>query len=297
MGGGESGESKANSPVEAIRAGALDSPEDIYCPECDYNLRGLTSDRCPECGFPLESIRRTASLIPWVYRSRIGWYRAYWRTVWLVMFRTKRFCSEIARPVSSRHAQSFRWISVLHAFVPLAVLALLAWFASPGHPGLFATDLGNHTFLAVLLLSAFLCLAALTGVPSYFFHPKYLTIKQQDRAVAMSYYACGALAWTPLALVIDFLTAFAYGVSGHYPWLDFERTAFVVFGFMLCGMPLLVWWLDLIHVSRHSVRRNTSAVIRVAVAVPVLWVVVGGLTLVGIPFTVLYVALVVVSFG
>ena len=27
---------------------------DIVCPGCAYNLRGLTSDRCPECGDQLE---------------------------------------------------------------------------------------------------------------------------------------------------------------------------------------------------------------------------------------------------
>ncbi len=25
--------------------------EDLYCPECGYNLRGIPEDRCPECGF------------------------------------------------------------------------------------------------------------------------------------------------------------------------------------------------------------------------------------------------------
>ncbi len=25
--------------------------EDLYCPQCGYNLRGIPEDRCPECGF------------------------------------------------------------------------------------------------------------------------------------------------------------------------------------------------------------------------------------------------------
>ena len=44
------------------------SERDVVCPGCSYNLRGLTSDRCPECGDALElSLRlvelRQASLI------------------------------------------------------------------------------------------------------------------------------------------------------------------------------------------------------------------------------------------
>lgn len=33
---------------------------DINCPRCDYNLRGLTSDRCPECG---ESLKLNIGLV------------------------------------------------------------------------------------------------------------------------------------------------------------------------------------------------------------------------------------------
>ena len=38
-------------PARSPRAG-LD--EDLPCPKCGYNLRGLTVPRCPECGFRFE---------------------------------------------------------------------------------------------------------------------------------------------------------------------------------------------------------------------------------------------------
>ncbi|MCB9838416.1 MAG: hypothetical protein H6813_03675 [Phycisphaeraceae bacterium] len=31
--------------------------DDSRCPHCDYDLTGLASDRCPECGSPLEAAR------------------------------------------------------------------------------------------------------------------------------------------------------------------------------------------------------------------------------------------------
>jgi hypothetical protein len=283
-------------------AGSL--PDDVYCPECDYNLRGLTSDRCPECGCAVDFARLAGSQIPWVHRRRIGWYRAYWQTVWLVMFRTKRFCDEIARPVSFRHSQSFRWVSVLHAFVPLAVLIALAWLIPPSVgtvllPNAWALAGG----LAVLIVSLFLLLAALTGLPSYFFQPRHLTTEEQNRGLALSYYACAALAWTPLAFVCVLMSMLAYwldrgSLAGFYGW--YNNDVAVVFKLLAILLPLgqlIAWWFDLIHISQRSMRRRLGAVARMALLVPALWVVVGSLILPGIPLVFLYVALIIVSFN
>jgi rubredoxin len=41
------------SPAETLAAAAPDweaIPHDVLCPLCDYNLRGLSDPRCPECG-------------------------------------------------------------------------------------------------------------------------------------------------------------------------------------------------------------------------------------------------------
>jgi hypothetical protein len=41
-------------PSAAIPAAAPDwaaQREDLLCPLCEYNLRGLTDPRCPECGY------------------------------------------------------------------------------------------------------------------------------------------------------------------------------------------------------------------------------------------------------
>ena len=56
---------------------AREIAHDLYCQECGYNLRGLISNRCPECGWFLETVRATESQIPWVHRKKLAWFRAY----------------------------------------------------------------------------------------------------------------------------------------------------------------------------------------------------------------------------
>ncbi len=99
--------------------------QDIFCQDCGYNLRGLTGDRCPECGRSLEGLRSNVSKIPWVRRKEIGRFRAYWKTVWFVMFRQRQFCDEMARLVNYRDSQYFRWLTVLFACLPFAVAEMI----------------------------------------------------------------------------------------------------------------------------------------------------------------------------
>lgn len=56
-----------NRNVDPIASPASTAPapdwsvqtEEIHCPLCDYNLRGLTEPRCPECGYQFEWIKLT----------------------------------------------------------------------------------------------------------------------------------------------------------------------------------------------------------------------------------------------
>ncbi len=207
---------------------------DVLCPECSYNLRGLTSEFCPECGRSVEQFRLGVSQIPWVHRAEMGRCKAYWKTVMFVMTTTRRFSAEVAHPVSYSDAQKFRWLTVLHAFLPILVatvvvdsfIAARSWSSShadPAMPGFVMSPppwyvLAYQEAWPIVLSSAgvLLYLIAATGVPSYFFHPRDFPVHVQDRAVAASYYAPAALAWTfiPAALVIVAVSPIgsAYGI-------------------------------------------------------------------------------------
>ncbi|MDO8631143.1 MAG: zinc ribbon domain-containing protein, partial [Phycisphaerales bacterium] len=170
--------------------------QDIFCQNCGYNLRSLTSDQCPECGRSLEGIRSETTRIPWVHRKKIGWFRAYWKTVRFVMFQQKEFCDEMARPTSFAASQGFRWTTVAFAYLPVLAADLMLWIERMPSPtdNEFITMFWSNVGLAAILHVGFLLfLVAATGAPSYFFHPRDVPIAQQDRAIALSYYACGPL--------------------------------------------------------------------------------------------------------
>src|SRR3990172_1179604 len=108
--------------------------QDLFCQRCGYNLRGLTGNRCPECGGSLEGVRSLVPQIPWMYRKETGWFRAYWRTIRFVMFRQAQFCDEMARPVSFRDSQSFRWVTIAMVYIPVLFADILLWVTGTPSP-------------------------------------------------------------------------------------------------------------------------------------------------------------------
>ncbi len=181
-------------------------PEGVFCPNCGYDLRGLSSERCPECGFSLDVVRLQTTQIPWVYRRELGWFRAYWRTFRLVSPRT--FCQEIVRPVSYPDSQVFRWVTFLHAYLPiLAATTVWCCFGQPGK----AIAARVEDFLHVQLICG-LALAGLPGLASYWFQPRRLDVEQQNRLIALSYYAWAPMALAPAAIPVTAI-CYLFGLS------------------------------------------------------------------------------------
>ncbi|MFQ5807971.1 MAG: hypothetical protein ACE5I3_16115, partial [Phycisphaerae bacterium] len=172
--------------------------EDLYCPECGYSLRGLTSARCPECGLLLDFIESEVSLIPWERRREIGWIRAYWRTVLLVMFRHKVFHRAFYQPVSHRDAQCFRGVSILHACVP-AWLAVAAFYLLEHDAAAATARFAGSWFIPFCCACLLTCLYVVSGLPSYMFDSELLADRQRARAAALGCYGCASLAWMPVA--------------------------------------------------------------------------------------------------
>src|ERR1700677_3327854 len=98
----------------------IENEADRFCIACGYNLRGLSSEQCPECGLRFDAA--DGSAIAWEYRKEIGAVRAFWRTVMDGMFHVKRLAYAVAHPVDARSAIWFRVIISLLATVPPSVL-------------------------------------------------------------------------------------------------------------------------------------------------------------------------------
>src|SRR5438477_13137741 len=97
-----------------------------FCPDCGYDLRGLSSERCPECGLSIDAAM-VESPIPWAHRARIGRLRAFRRTVILATFRPKRLAAAVAVTVDYADARLFRRLVVLQVSLPF-VIALIGVF-------------------------------------------------------------------------------------------------------------------------------------------------------------------------
>ena len=229
---------------------ATEPPPDLYCPDCGYNLHGLTSGRCPECGLLLDFIESDTPIIPWERRRELGRFQAYWQTVSMVMFRNKVFCRAAYRDVNYGDAQSFRALTILHA---CAFLILILPTLELAYGGLLEHLVANTGvwFVALVLACAILALVALTGLPSYLFHPRFLTTAQQNRAIALSYYGSAALALTPLATLVGLgAAAFAHDPQSDWNWdlmlallkITLAATAVILcIGLVRAGKQLLRW--------------------------------------------------------
>ncbi len=240
---------------------------DLFCPECGYNLRSLTSDRCPECGDYVDDLRASVSRIPWVHRDQSGWFLAYWRSAILVMFHGKRFCAEIARPVEYRHSQSFRWLTVAFAFIPVPLAVLWVYFVRVPHP--FDDLLVNSLLLAiwpvfVFLGCVFLFLAAATGMPSYFFHPKRLEVATQNKAIALSYYASGSLA-------VTFLPVFALAMGLTSETTSRWHSGLVTGALLVIFAQWVGWWIDLMRILRRVMPNHRGKRVIALSLIPLLW--------------------------
>lgn len=241
--------------------------QDLYCPHCAYNLRGLTGERCPECGESVADLRDPVSRIPWVHRSHLGWWRAYWRTVWFVMFQQKRFAAEMARPVSYKDAQLFRWVTVGAAYlaVLLGCLSVMVWpTRCPSNDDMIVAICTTSWIRVSLFMGGLFFLAAATGFPSYFFHPKTIPMDRQNRAIALSYYSCGPISLALLPTV--------FWLVGLHLEFDNNRGSFFALLSVFVGLGLFaVWWLDLMHLARKLFPVNPKRSVLVGLSVPMSW--------------------------
>jgi hypothetical protein len=267
----------------------------FYCPECGYDLQGLDSDRCPECGHDIDRTTLGQSVLPWVQRKTLGTYRAFWKTVSMATFRPRFLAREMSSPARFDDALKFRRLVVLHALVPLGVLATVLYIIllhevrlGQGVVRLWAPGDVSGSLLQVLSIPIWwicigLTLYAMSGVGSFFFHPSSLPVVRQNRALALSYYTCGPMAYTLATLLLAVGGAFATGaaVRAKMP------TLFVASILLVAYVPLVAQFLAVISSSVILLQTTThtgpTRQIILAIFMPVAWAVLWFLLLVVVP--------------
>jgi hypothetical protein len=290
------------SPVIIVRR-VTSGADDLHCPECGYSLRGIDdSSRCPECGQPLDRARLSASNIPWTSRRELGRCRAYWRTLWLVIRHPSRVAADVARPVSFDDAQRFRRATVLVAMAGL--LPLLAWacivivrarpitMSSTASPTVRIGWLLELLLIPVVIVALYAFLLAAAGVASYFFHPKRLSVEAQNRAVAVSYYACAPLAMMPLSVAVIVVVMLFQPVWRH---ANVVSLAIVVVAAAVPVGQVVASVAAPLVMLRRATRCSVAGVMLMAAALPVLWALLAVVIAIGIPAAYLFVAVIIMS--
>ena len=129
------------------------APPTRRCVNCGYDLRGLEQLRCPECGLAFDPKYLPPADIPWLKRGQRlrdvdaaaaaaaaggNAFIAYWRTVWLILVRPRKFGAMVWQEVDVDAVETtrFRWITIgiavgsvlatlLPAIAPLSIAVML----------------------------------------------------------------------------------------------------------------------------------------------------------------------------
>jgi len=267
---------------------------DVFCPKCSYNLRGIESERCPECGYSLAFLKIAESQIPWVHREQIGRLRAYWQTVWWATFRRLKFGEELARPMSVPDARRFLHVTMLHVY--LAILILTELLVLEGSQGL-RTAFDRHTALTVcVMLVVHLCVLLAFSVAWRIggdtIRSKNMPASRQAQALGLGYYAAGAFAWLPLTWPLMFM-AFRLGLAYERVW--YLSVAFAIFSFVLLAFPFMLWIYDLAYIERCVLHRSSADQAKAGLKQMLLLGIAELVVLILLPLAIAYIALIVYS--
>jgi hypothetical protein len=190
--------------------------EDVerYCAGCGYNLRGLTSARCPECGLEIEAA--AGSAIPWEAWRELGNVHAFWRTFREAAFHPKRLSQAASHPVKASSAYWFRVIVSFIAALPMSAVFWMivavdrgTWFLSIWQSGGQRSAMtmtpppswwepailwsAGATFVIVMPVAAFIAYYLGSGVLGFWVTTSEMSAERKQRAVAVAAYACAPL--------------------------------------------------------------------------------------------------------
>jgi hypothetical protein len=273
-------------PARAGDAGAT-TPRRL-CPACDYDLRGISSARCPECGLAIDG--GPPLTIPWEHRRQMGYVRAFWRTVRLAMFHCKRLAQAVAAPVDERSAVRFRLIVSLIAAAPPAAILLGAFWHEGGTgfaaPPINTSWIGSSaapmwwewlmlwsagaTLAPILPIGMFFTIWLATGSARFWFRA-LAELAREKRPAALSHYACAPLACVPISAASTITWLALPGLQRNVLWV-----LFVVLGLIAVGSTLfclIAWWLATLQLLSRTTLCGWGRLIAAGILLPIGWMI------------------------
>jgi len=282
---------------------SIDAPnsindEGLFCPTCNYDLRAISSDRCPECGMQIERGGRDMPLLPWSHRKTLGTLRAYFRTGTLAVLHPARLAREALRPVHWTDAKQFRRTTVLIAYTPLLVLMAFAiafvHYGAPGgwgnvifargtiwefhsmygyHRPLHGEWLGWAAEACVALVAAgalWFFLSSASRLAALFFYSKGIPRERQARYMLLSLYTSAPLCLLPIPLI-------ALSMAWRLTMLRSSRVVFELSLFQACvlggvgglAILLLTWWIATLILLQRSTFCGAGRLVLTAASWPI----------------------------
>lgn len=296
--GGELPESATAAPIS-------------FCIGCGYELRGISSLRCPECGLEIDP-GAAATEVPWAHRRQIGRVAAFYRTVIIASFRPKRLAAAVAGPVDARASRQFRWVVCLLLSVPLAAL-LIAFLWRSGGPGVlnflgdrmfydspiyqggalaienFAWELtflwiAGATHWVVLPFSLLCAFPLMTVMARPWFRASRLPAELQSRGLALANYTAAPLMWLWLPIGGLGLILAWQSSAGRFDASLWEEPLLLLR--LAAAIVLLLWYAMTLRVMVRVTHCGFGRLIAAGILLPVCWVVAVVLALAGVPIVV-----------
>jgi len=236
-------------PETAAVTKAPQKDEGLRCLQCEYNLTGLTSDRCPECGIEVDWDKARAVRDQEVSRPGTWWDRwpiylkplGFVLTTWQVAFTPWIFARQLPLRPRLGWALSFGAICLI-SYVVIATLESDFLILKTYLP----------SSLAYILLQT--CLFGMFVRPKHVKHPFHYWLVVSCYTSYPIMVVC--MAEAPVAILLDEATVWPFSGSGGLFSADIRST-------LICYL----WWADLVCIAAMRSSTPIRHAIFVAIAV------------------------------